>query len=155
MGKRPILLQFCHRCRACHPEGEHLAKPKRDAVEDAVRKVSAPRRKSEMAAGSLHEPGTDGVALKSTVHPRGRKKVPRDISAASIETVAAPPEVVAEVERLGPKEIKKRKAAKKKRNKAEVQELVDAEMERKRALKSARQARWRAGKKKPKRKGKK
>lgn len=85
----------------------------------------------------------DGVALKSAAHPRGRKKVPADISPAAIETIPAPASIVAEIERLGPKKIAKRKAAKKKRTKAEALALVEAEAARKRALKTARQTRWR------------
>lgn len=85
----------------------------------------------------------DGVAFTSVVHPRGRKKVPADINPAAIETIPAPPSVVAEIERLGPKKIAKRKAAKKKRTKAETLALVEAEAARKRALKTARQTRWR------------
>ncbi len=216
MGKRTKLTIFCRRCNACHPEGEHLAKPKRSpydnrpeglthpidelaksvrtkalakamnqnklvsgakvlnekTLEDAMAEVRttpgatikpvAIVRGGDMSKQKFKElymnqpvPEGDGVALKSTAHPRGRKKVPRDISAASIETIPAPPSIVAEVERLGPKGLAKRRAENKKRKTADQKVLDVAEKLRLRALKSARQARWRAGKKKPKRKGKK
>lgn len=199
MGKRDKLSAvFCRRCNGCHPEGEHLAKPKKapapkivaagtttvdkagavvDQVvcrtpEELAAALDLPKstakkwrkrvgKAMEQVMGAVidaaaadpsvaaaieadNERMLDGVALKSVAHPRGRKKMTsQEICAEALENMPSPPSVVAVIDRLGPKEIAKRKAAKKKRTKAEALALVEAEAARKRALKTARQTRWR------------
>lgn len=73
-----------------------------------------PDRRRSKAAARKAAKKADGVALTSIAHPtpRGRKKAPRDISHAAVETIPAPPAIVAAI---------KDKAAKRKRDRKEYQ----------------------------------